>query len=58
MHMKIKVKPFKTWQQQVEILNEYGNNFLHKNPGDLSDVLDYLMTNCFQVGIDAFAPFL
>ena len=56
--MKIKVKPFKTWQQQIEILNEYGNNFLHKNPGDLSDVLDYLMTNGFQVGVDALAPLL
>lgn len=56
--MKIKVEPFKTWQQQIEILTELGNNFLLKNPRDLPNVLDYLMTNGFQIGVDAFAPLL
>lgn len=56
--MKINAKPFKTWEEQLEILNKRGNNFLDKNPEDKEAVLDYLKSNNFQVCVDSFAPLL
>lgn len=56
--MIINAKPFKNWEEQVEILNKWGNNFLEKNPNDRPKVLSYLMKYNFQVAVDSFAPLL
>lgn len=29
--MKIRTKPFKTWEEQINILNEWWNNLLQNN---------------------------
>lgn len=56
--MKITIKSFKTWDEQVEILNQLGNNFLAKNPAAKKKVLTYLKQHGFLAGVDFFAPLL
>ena len=56
--MKITIKSFKTWDEQVEILNQLGNNFLAKNPAAKKKVLAYLKQHGFLAGVDFFAPIL
>lgn len=56
--MKIKAKPFKTWEEQIDILNEWGNNFLKNNEQEKSNILKYLKKYNFQVCVDAFSPLL
>ena len=56
--MKITIKSFKTWDEQVEILNQLGNNFLAKNPAAKKKVLTYLKQHGFLTGVDFFAPLL
>ena len=56
--MKITIKSFKTWDEQVEILNQLGNNFLAKNPAAKEKVLAYLKQHGFLAGVDFFAPLL
>lgn len=56
--MKIKTKPFKTWEEQIDILNEWGNNFLQNNQEQKDQILNYLRKYNFQVFVDAFTPLL
>ena len=56
--MKIDAKPFKTLEEQLKILNEWGNNFLDKKPEDRGFVYDYIKKYNFQVCVDGFAPLL
>lgn len=56
--MKIDAKPFKTLDEQLKILNEWGNNFLDKKPEDRRLVYDYIKKYNFQVCVDGFAPLL
>ena len=56
--MKIKTKPFKTWEEQIDILNQWGNNFLQNNQEQKNQILDYLRKYNFQVFVDAFTPLL
>ena len=55
--MTIKAKPFKTWDEQVDILNEWGNKFI-KNKKQRDKILEYLKKYNFQVFVDAFTPLL
>lgn len=56
--MKIKAKPFRTWEEQIDILNELGNNFLKNNKEEKNNILQYLKKYNFQVCVDAFSPLL
>ena len=56
--MKIDAKPFKTLDEQLKILNKWGNNFLDKKPEDRGLVYDYIKKYNFQVCVDGFAPLL
>ena len=56
--MKIDAKPFKTLDEQLKILNEWGNNFLDKKPEERGLVYDYIKKYNFQVCVDGFAPLL
>ena len=58
--MKINPKPFKTWKQQLDILNKWGNNFIknNKNKEEKKKILEYLRNYNFQVCVDAFTPLL
>ena len=55
--MTITIKSFKTWDEQVEILNQLGNNFLTKNPAAKKKVLAYLKQHGFLAGVDFLLPF-
>ena len=56
--MKIKTKPFKTWEEQIGILNEWGNNFLQNNQEQKNQILDYLRKYNFQVSVGGFTLLL
>ena len=56
--MKIDAKPFKTLEEQINILNEWGNHFLDKKPEERRFVYDYIKKYNFQVCVDGFAPLL
>ena len=56
--MKIDAKPFKTLEELVELLNQWGNNFLDKNPTIKNQVYEYIKKYNFQVCVNGFAPLL
>lgn len=56
--MKIDAKPFKTLEEQVEILNKWGNGFLSEDSSEKVRVLEYLKKYNFQTSVDSFAPLL
>lgn len=58
LFMKIKASPFKSWDKQIEKLNQLGNNFLDKNPKDKQKILRYLKNYNFQISVNAFTPLL
>ena len=56
--MKIKATPFKSWDEQIEKLNQLGNNFLDRHPKDKQKILRYLKNYNFQISVNAFTPLL
>ena len=50
--MKIDAKPFKTFDEQLKILDEWWNNFLDKKSENRGLVYDYIKKYNFQVCVD------
>ena len=56
--MKIDAKPFKTWDEEIKIINQWGNGFLNKNPSKGKKLFKYLKRYGFQTCVKPFVPLL
>ena len=56
--MKIDAKPFKTWDEEIKIINQWGNGFLNKDPSKGKKLFKYLKRYGFQTCVKPFVPLL